>query len=64
VSATQQKAEPRFQRNEFYETLLRMRRDQPRRYKHSISAGMQRCVEIYEEQRELARESKVKPTAA
>jgi hypothetical protein len=51
VSATQQQAEPKFQRNEFYETLVRMKRDQPRRYRRNVSAGMQRCVEIYEERK-------------
>jgi hypothetical protein len=40
---------PDFKPNEFYEVLLRMRREQPRRYKSSISLGTQRCVEIYEE---------------
>jgi hypothetical protein len=41
-------AEPKFQRNEFYETLLRMKRDQPRRYDLNVSSGMQVCVQLYE----------------
>ncbi len=64
MSAIRKIAEPVFQRNEFYETLLRMKRDQPRRYRRNISAGTQRCVEIYEQQRDRAPESKEKAAAA
>jgi hypothetical protein len=37
-----------FRPNEFFETLLRIKRDQPRRYEREVSAGMQRRVESYE----------------
>lgn len=52
--ATRATAEPEFRRSEFYETLLRIRRDQPRRYAREVSAGMQRRVELYEERKERA----------
>jgi hypothetical protein len=48
VSATKRQAEPEFQPKELYETLLRIKRDQPRRYQLNVSVGMQRCVESYE----------------
>lgn len=43
-----------FELNEFYETLLRIKRDQPRRYARNIGAGTQRCVCLYAEQKILA----------
>jgi hypothetical protein len=51
VSANQRQAEPEFPPNEFYETLLRIKRDQPRRYSSNVSAGTQRRVELYEERK-------------
>lgn len=54
VSATQQQAEPESRRNEFYETLLRIKRDQPRRYQLNVGAGTRRRVEIYAERKMLA----------
>ena len=49
-----QPAQPKFERNEFYETLLRMKRDRPMQYGKSISAVTQHCVDYYIEQRALA----------
>jgi|GEM_PF-6553750 len=47
---------PEFRRNELYETLLRIKHDQPRRYRREVSEGMQRRVEGYEHERaELGR---------
>lgn len=49
VSATKRQLEPAFRgRSEFFEVLLRIKRDQPRRYHINVSTGMQRRVEIYE----------------
>jgi hypothetical protein len=47
VSATKRQAEPEFRPNELYETLLRIKRDQPRRYSSNVSIGTQRRVEDY-----------------
>lgn len=63
---------PRFQTNESYEVLLRMRRAKPLRFRRSISLGSQRCVEIYAKQKAQAtqtakkskRAQKVKATAS
>ena len=49
-----QRSQPKFEQNEFYETLLRMHRDQPQRYMRSISPGLRACVDIYVEQKALA----------
>ncbi len=54
LSSNKPPSQPGFELNEFYETLLRMKRDQPRRYARSISAGTQRCVCLYAEQKALA----------
>jgi hypothetical protein len=35
--------------NEYFETLLRIRRDQPRRFEREVSAGTQRRVQLYQE---------------
>jgi hypothetical protein len=50
----QPKAQSDWRPNEWYETLLRLKADQPRRYQCSISTGTQRCVDIYAEQKALA----------
>ena len=34
-------------RDEFLETLLRVRRDEPRRFEREVSAGMKKAVERY-----------------
>ena len=47
-------AEPEFRPDEFLETLLRIRRDQPRRYAREVSSGQQRRVELYEERKARA----------
>ena len=49
MSATRRQAEPAFRPDEFLETLLRIRRDQPRRYEREVSPGQQRRIELYEE---------------
>lgn len=54
MSATQRHAETNFQWNELYETLSRLRRDEPRRYQNNVSAGMQRRVEDYERRKASA----------
>lgn len=41
-------AAPEFRPNEYFETLLRIWRDQPRRYKSEVSLGLQKRVELYE----------------
>lgn len=43
-----------FTRNEFFETLLRIRRDEPRRFEREVSAGTRRRVELYEERKRQA----------
>jgi ABC-type arginine transport system ATPase subunit len=49
VRATKQQLDSAFRgRSEFFEVLLRIKRDQPQRYQLNISAGTQRRVEIYE----------------
>ncbi|MBC7933158.1 MAG: hypothetical protein H7Z38_21555 [Rubrivivax sp.] len=50
------RAEPEFQLNEFFETLLRVRDSQPRRYAREVSPGTRARVELYEEQKLLAAE--------
>jgi nitroimidazol reductase NimA-like FMN-containing flavoprotein (pyridoxamine 5'-phosphate oxidase superfamily) len=40
-----------FKVDEFLETLLRMKLDQPRRYARNISAGTKRRVDQYEQAR-------------
>lgn len=45
---------PAFVINEFYEALLRIKRDQPRRFNLSISARSARCLEYYEAAKERA----------
>ncbi len=39
--------------NEFWETILRIRRDEPKRF-NLFSPGIRRSTEIYEEQRDRA----------
>ncbi len=56
MSATRRQAEPEFRRNEFFETLIRVRDNQPRRYEHKVSPGNRRRVELYEEQKLRANE--------
>jgi ABC-type lipoprotein export system ATPase subunit len=54
VSAPQRQAESKFRPDEFLETLLRIKRDQPRRYVREVSAGQQRRVDLYEERKAQA----------
>ena len=51
MSATRRQAEPAFRPDEFLETLLRIKQDQPRRYARDVSAGQRRRVELYEERK-------------
>ncbi len=46
-TAARQQAEPQFQRDEFLETLLRIRDTQKRRYAREVSPGLQVRVEHY-----------------
>lgn len=46
---------PGFARNELFETLLRIRRDEPRRYAAEVGDGLRRRVELYELQKARAR---------
>lgn len=57
MSATERQAEPAFRADEFLETLLRIKRDQPRRYAREVGAGQQRRVELYEERKARASSS-------
>lgn len=54
MSGPRRQAEPEFRPDEFCETLLRIKRDQPRRYAREVSAGQQRRVELYEEHKAQA----------
>jgi ABC-type multidrug transport system ATPase subunit len=54
VSAPKRQAEPEFRPDEYLETLLRIKRDQPRRYVREVSLGQQRRVELYEERKAQA----------
>ena len=45
---------PPFRRDEYLETLSRIKRDQPRRYAREVSAGQQVRVANYEREREQA----------
>lgn len=54
MSARQREAGPEFRPDEFLETLLRIKRDQPRRYAREVSAGQRRRVELYEERKAQA----------
>lgn len=47
-------AESEFRPDENFEVLLRIRRDQLRRYAREVSAGIQRRVQLYEERRAAA----------
>ena len=47
-------AVPEFVINEYYETLLRRKRDNPECFRRSLSALTQRCVEIYEQMKKRA----------
>lgn len=46
--------QPEWQPNEWYESLLKMKRDHPRLYQRSISANTQQCVDLYAAQKEYA----------
>jgi hypothetical protein len=50
----QPETQPAWQSNDWYETLLRMKQDQPQRYQRSISTGTQHCVDLYARQKALA----------
>jgi hypothetical protein len=54
VPAPRGQAEPEFRPDEYFELLLRIRHDQPRRYSREVSAGIQRRVELYEERKAAA----------
>jgi hypothetical protein len=41
-----------FMPNEFYETLIRIRNSQPRRYAREVSLGLKVTVERYERRRQ------------
>lgn len=58
MSATKRQADPAFRPDEFLETLLRIKRDQPRRYAREMSPGMQVRVERYAQERKRAHESR------
>lgn len=62
--ATGATAATEFQRSEFYEILLRIKRDEPRRYAREVGAGQRRRVELYEERKASADERGVKVRAA
>jgi hypothetical protein len=47
VSTTRLHTEPEFRPNEFYEMLLRIKSDQPRRYAREVSPGLQVIVGRY-----------------
>lgn len=47
-----------FRPNEWLETLLRIRDDQPRRYMRELSEGTRRQVEVYAERKALAARKK------
>jgi hypothetical protein len=51
LSTPRGQADPDFRPDEYLETLLRIRRDQPRRYAREVSAGQRRRVELYEERK-------------
>ncbi len=59
----QAQAEPEFRPDEYFEILLRIRSDQPRRYAREISAGIQRRVQLYEERKAQAAEAGPAPRA-
>jgi hypothetical protein len=64
VPASQGQAEPEFRPDEYFEILLRIRRDQPRRYAREVSAGQRRRAELYEERKARAAAQAVKAKAA
>lgn len=57
MSTPRRRAEPEFRPDEFLETLLRIKRDQPRRYAREVSPGLKRRVELYEERKVKAAET-------
>jgi hypothetical protein len=59
-NSSAQQSQPKFQRSEFYEALLRLRRDQPRRFKFSISLASQRSLAVYERQKALAAKKRLR----
>jgi len=54
VGAPRGQAEPEFRPDEYFEVLLRIRSDQPRRYAREVSAGIQKRVQLYEERKARA----------
>jgi hypothetical protein len=56
MSTPGRQSEPEFRPNEFFDTLLRIKRDQPRRYAREVSAGTRRRLELYEEEKARAHE--------
>jgi hypothetical protein len=62
--ATGTTAATEFQRSEFYEILLDIMRDEPRRYAKEVSAGQRRRVQLYEERKMLAASADTKARAA
>ncbi len=52
--AASEAAREGFERSEFFETLLRIQRDEPRRYEREVSAGTRRRVELYEDRKRQA----------
>lgn len=51
MDAQHGQAEPEFRPDEYFEVLLRIRRDQPRRYAREVSAGVNRRLELYEQRK-------------
>jgi hypothetical protein len=49
-----QPSQSKFVQNSWYEALLKRWQDQPQQFARTISAGTQRCLQIYAEQKERA----------
>lgn len=54
---------PAFARNEFFEVLGRIKRDEPERYEREVSPGLRAQVARYEEMRDKHEQRQLRPAA-